>query len=261
MMQSFLTAERWAQDLPVVVDDDFDEGPLPEADGSGCEDDRAPSQAAAVAPAEEQPAAAGAGRPADTCVLCGEAAKARWIACGCGARTHVECLGEHYLQARCVSCPLCRCQEWRIVLEQLGRGPSMSRCGTPPRRALSCLHGPARKLILSKAAPSFLEKPVLGDHDHREDWKGCHVPQAPAHRCYACKGILQGHEARPALPEEGTCPACGQASTWTDALRRSGSQGWARPKGGRKKTRAALKADFKAKWAARVLLHDHQWAL
>ena len=52
-----------------------------------------------------------------------------------------------------------------------------------------------------------------------------------------------------ALPEEGTCPACGQASTWADALRRSGSQGWTqnRSKAGGCKKRGALKADPKAK--------------
>ena len=72
---------------------------------------------------------------------------------------------------------------------------------------------------------------------------------------------LQGHEPRPALPEEGSCPACGQASTWADALRRSGSQGWTqtRPKGGRRK-RGALKADPKAKCApARMQVAAIPW--
>ena len=60
---------------------------------------------------------------------------------------------------------------------------------------------------------------------------------------------MQGQESHSALPEEGTCPACGQASTWADALRRSGSQGWTqqRSKGGGRKKRGALKADPKAK--------------
>ena len=89
----------------MAVDDDFDEGPLPEAGGSGCEEDGAPSQYAVAGTAEEEEdgedeVAPPTGKPAGACVLCGKAAKARWIECGCGARTHVECLGEHYLQVR-----------------------------------------------------------------------------------------------------------------------------------------------------------------
>ena len=90
----------------MVVDDDFDEGPLPDADGSGCDEEGAPPQTAAAAPADEQPAAAGKSKAAAACVLCGQAAKVRWIECGCGARTHVECLGEHYLQVP-RALPLC----------------------------------------------------------------------------------------------------------------------------------------------------------
>ena len=90
----------------MVVDDDFDEGPLPDAGSSGCEEEGAAPQTAAAAPADEQPAAAGKSKAAAACVLCGQAAKVRWIECGCGARTHVECLGEHYLQVPC-ALPLC----------------------------------------------------------------------------------------------------------------------------------------------------------
>ena len=34
------------------------------------------------------------------CALCGEKAAERWLVCSCGARTHVECLAQHFLQAR-----------------------------------------------------------------------------------------------------------------------------------------------------------------
>jgi len=34
------------------------------------------------------------------CALCGAKAAERWLVCPCGARTHVECLARHYLQAR-----------------------------------------------------------------------------------------------------------------------------------------------------------------
>ncbi len=52
----------------------------------------------------EQDALASPGRPdaaaAALCALCGAKAAERWLVCPCGARTHVECLARHYLQAR-----------------------------------------------------------------------------------------------------------------------------------------------------------------
>ena len=55
-----------------------------------------------IAPVQD--ALASPGRPgaasAALCALCGEKAAERWLVCPCGARTHVECLARHYLQAR-----------------------------------------------------------------------------------------------------------------------------------------------------------------
>lgn len=88
------------QDLPVVVDDDFDEG-LPAEAGSECEEEApGPSTAGAAAAAAAEPEQDTA---EESCACCGEAAKARWIGCACGARCHLECLAEHYMQARCLA--------------------------------------------------------------------------------------------------------------------------------------------------------------
>jgi hypothetical protein len=59
---------------------------------------------------------------------------------------------------------------------------------------------------------------------------------------------VQSDLPRPALPLRGSCPACGAASTWLEALQREASQGWKQSRrGGRK--RAPLKADPAAKCA------------
>ena len=66
---------------------------------------------------------------------------------------------------------------------------------------------------------------------------------------------LQGEEGAGALPVRGRCPACGAASSWTDALARCASVGWnnatrRRGKGGtparRRQPSAAAKARAKA---------------
>ena len=99
-----------AQDLPVAVDDeDVDEGPLAEA-GSACDAEELGSFSAAE-DEDTFAAAAEAGGPvpdkqALKCSCCGEAAKQRWIGCACGARTHLECLAQHYME---VCCTLCAC--------------------------------------------------------------------------------------------------------------------------------------------------------
>lgn len=42
-------------------------------------------------------AAAAAGK---LCSVCGEKADAKWLICGCGARTHIECMAKRFLQVR-----------------------------------------------------------------------------------------------------------------------------------------------------------------
>ena len=111
------------QALPVSVDADFDEG-LPEEEAE---------QTAAPAPAEVtrsqlgcnvdapevQATASGLGledAPQDDglsndvqqsaasklCSVCGEKADAKWLVCGCGARSHIECTAKRFLQVNIV---------------------------------------------------------------------------------------------------------------------------------------------------------------
>ena len=86
-----------------MVDDDFDEGPIrDDADESGASLDAAtgedgiPCPEGAGKPALKTPAAA----EAACCVVCEKKVLQRWLACTCGARAHVECLAQHYIQAR-----------------------------------------------------------------------------------------------------------------------------------------------------------------
>lgn len=89
-----------------MVDDDHDEGPILEesaevadfepevsqsleaagnATGDGSSDGALPEQATAA-------------KGSVKCAICGEKAQDRWIGCGCEARTHLECLAQHYMQ-------------------------------------------------------------------------------------------------------------------------------------------------------------------
>ena len=96
------------QDLPVVVDDDYDEGPIrDDTDEAGANLDAATGDDGMPFPEGvtplENPAAADAGVAAAkglSCVVCEEKAQQRWLACTCGARAHVACLAQHYIQAQ-----------------------------------------------------------------------------------------------------------------------------------------------------------------
>lgn len=111
--------------LPEAVEEDGEE-PEPEPWGSDSESDEGGvgMEESGVAPStsqqltgqadEEDSAAAGADVPgacsknrpggsrrsaSTTCALCGKAANRTWVQCGCGCRTHIECLARHFLQA------------------------------------------------------------------------------------------------------------------------------------------------------------------
>src|SRR5579875_2241795 len=90
------------QDLPVAVDADFDEGPPAEA-GSDCDAEEpggftGPEREDVPPAAVAETGAPAADKQALKCACCGEAAKDRWIGCACGARAHLECLAEHYME-------------------------------------------------------------------------------------------------------------------------------------------------------------------
>jgi hypothetical protein len=102
----------------VVVDEDFDEGPILEEgtqaadamqDTSTSASQHLPEGALPVGSGTAllpHQAAAGDGEPPEqatvaapsACAVCGGRAQDRWILCGCGARTHLHCLAEHFMQ-------------------------------------------------------------------------------------------------------------------------------------------------------------------
>ena len=124
------------QMLPVVVEDDFDEGPPeehadqddlassaqlnpdsaithPEAFNHIAMTDAGPSTAldeAYAASAEAAPLSEKEARKAEKaqaaaaklCSVCGEKADAKWLTCSCSARTHIECLAKRFLQVHTI---------------------------------------------------------------------------------------------------------------------------------------------------------------
>lgn len=115
------------QALPVSVDADFDEGlPKEETEQTAAP---APAEVAqsqldcSVDAPEVQATATGLGledAPQDggpssdmqqsaaskLCSVCGEKADAKWLVCGCGARSHIDCTAKRYLQVNIVAHPL-----------------------------------------------------------------------------------------------------------------------------------------------------------
>lgn len=93
-----------------MVDDDFDEGPILD-NGSEANDiaqslqdaeDSLQNEEVGFEGAAAATAAAGeveAEGKASCCVVCGKKSVLRWLECACGARTHVECLAQRYIQA------------------------------------------------------------------------------------------------------------------------------------------------------------------
>ena len=125
--------------LPVIVEDDFDEGPPEEhADQDDLASsaqlnpdlafthpeslmprahiamtDAGPSTALDVAYAASAEAAPLSGKEArkaekdqaaaaKLCSVCGKKADAKWLTCSCSARTHIECLAKHFLQVHTI---------------------------------------------------------------------------------------------------------------------------------------------------------------
>lgn len=125
--------------LPVVVEDDFDEGPPEEhADqddlassaqlnhdsaithpesfmthahiamtdtGPSTALDRvyaAPAEAAPLSDKEARKAEKAQAAAAKLCSVCGEKADAKWLTCSCSARTHIECLAKRFLQVHTI---------------------------------------------------------------------------------------------------------------------------------------------------------------
>ncbi len=92
----------------MVVEDDYDEGPIRDdgddvsaqldaatgEEGAPCSEIAAELEAAAEAETAA-PAAKGT-----SCVVCEKKVLQRWLACTCGARAHVACLAQHYIQVR-----------------------------------------------------------------------------------------------------------------------------------------------------------------
>ena len=148
-MQCALQAACLLQMLPVVVEDDFDEGPpeehadqdeaastavlpLDNADPylesslthdhmgltrvqvstAGNEVQAASADAAPLSEKEARKAEKAQAAAAKLCCMCGEKADAKWLTCSCSARTHIECLAKHFLQ---VSMP---CHANGVLLEQ-----------------------------------------------------------------------------------------------------------------------------------------------
>ena len=139
-MQCALQAFCLLQMLPVVVEDDFDEGPPEEhadqddaastavlpLDSAGpylesalTHDHMGPTHAQVSTAGNEMQAVSAAAAPlsekearkaektqaaaAKLCCVCGEKADAKWLTCSCSARTHIECLAKRFLQV----CMLC----------------------------------------------------------------------------------------------------------------------------------------------------------
>ncbi len=121
--------------LPVIVDDDFDEGPPEEhadeagladsplndldigiadpdsamtharstqtnAEGTTALDEGCSASAGAVPLSEKEARKAEKAQAAAAklCSVCGERADAKWLTCSCAVRTHVECLAKRFLQ-------------------------------------------------------------------------------------------------------------------------------------------------------------------
>ncbi|KAL0032103.1 hypothetical protein WJX77_005130 [Trebouxia sp. C0004] len=159
--------------LPVVVEDDFDEGsPEEHADQDDLASsaqlnldsaithpesftthahtamtDAGPSTAlgeASLSEKEARKAEKAQAAAAKLCSVCGEKADAKWLACSCSARTHIECLAKRFLQESGEeqglpvqgTCPGCGAsQTWGEVLSKGESVPwKQSRAKQPARR-------------------------------------------------------------------------------------------------------------------------------
>ncbi len=126
--------------LPVVVEDDFDEGPpeehadqddlassaqlnpdsaithpelftthahiaMTDAGPSTALDEAyaASAEAAPLSEKEARKAEKAQAAAAKLCSVCGEKADAKWLTCSCSARTHIECLAKRFLQVHTIN--------------------------------------------------------------------------------------------------------------------------------------------------------------
>ncbi|CAL8470527.1 g10069 [Coccomyxa elongata] len=117
------------EDLPIVVGDDFDEGPIKdmdEAEGNSCPEDSAPTDP----PMTVAGMLAAAPVDSSSCAVCEKRKMTHWLACTCGARCHLECLAQHFIKAdpsqpsvpQEGSCPACGARSsW---VDALARGGS-----------------------------------------------------------------------------------------------------------------------------------------
>ncbi len=102
-----------SQDLPIVVGDDFDEGPIKdmdEAEGIPCPEDNAPTDP----PMTDAGILAAAAVDSSSCAVCEKRKMTHWLACTCGARCHLECLAQHFIKVQ--SCVLLSFTIGAIVL-------------------------------------------------------------------------------------------------------------------------------------------------
>lgn len=134
-MHHYQRAPFLLQMLPVVVEDDFDEGPpeehadqdeaastaaLPldiadpylesslthnhmgpthvQVSTTGNEVQAASADAAPLSEKEARKAEKAQAAAAKLCCVCNEKADAKWLTCSCSARTHIECLAKRFLQ-------------------------------------------------------------------------------------------------------------------------------------------------------------------
>ncbi|BDA45873.1 probable structure-specific endonuclease subunit SLX1 at N-terminal half [Coccomyxa sp. Obi] len=118
-----------AEDLPTVVGDDYDEGPIKdvdEAEGVPCPEDTTPADP----PMADSGVLVAAAVDSSSCAVCEKRKMTHWLACTCGARCHIECLAHHFIKAdpsqpsvpQEGSCPACGARSsW---VDALARGGS-----------------------------------------------------------------------------------------------------------------------------------------
>lgn len=87
------------QDLPIIVGDDYDEGPIKDiddAEGVPCPEDTIPANP----PLTDSGVLAAAAVDSSSCAVCEKRKMTHWLACTCGARCHLECLAQHFIEVQ-----------------------------------------------------------------------------------------------------------------------------------------------------------------